>query len=443
MQQRTEIWSISDVNRAVRDIIENSFMPFWIQGEVGTLNIHSSGHVYMTLKDQKTQLKVVFFNGANQARQINLHVGMAVEVYGNLTVYEVRGEYQFNAKMIRVAGVGSLQQQFEILKQKLYNEGLFAPERKKKLPKYPQHIGIISSKDGAAVRDFLQVAERRFSKINVKIYPATMQGKGAELTVKRGIEVFNELKNVDIIVITRGGGSMEDLWAFNEEILARTIVKSEIPVVSAIGHEIDFTITDFVADVRAATPSAAAEIVVPDENLIRQNLSNFQKALQQNLKYNFEDSKQRLKLLENSKLFREPKYSLQFKQQQIDELSSLLDYRLEKYLQTQKHRLVMLENSLNIDSLNYSLNQQSLNLERLDAQMSSVLKDKILQYEQRLKLATAKLKSLDPESVLDRGFAILTNEEDKKLLTSVSEFNNDLKVVAKLKDGNVKLRVRD
>ncbi len=442
-QKQHDIWSISDVNRAVRDIVENSFMPFWIQGEVGTLNIHSSGHVYMTLKDKKSQLKVVFFKGANQARQIKLRVGMAVEIYGNLTVYEVRGEYQFNAKMIRVAGIGSLQQQFEILKQKLYNEGLFAPEKKKRITQYPQSIGVISSADGAAIRDFLQVAERRFPKVNIKIYPAMMQGKGAELTIKRGIEFFNQTQNIDVIVITRGGGSMEDLWAFNEEVLARSIAGSQIPIVSAIGHEIDFTIADFVADIRAATPSAAAEIIVPEETILKQKLESFEKSLKQNLQYSLEDAKQRLKLLKSAKLFREPKYALQFKQQQIDELSGNLEHKIDNYLQQKKHQLLLLNNSLDISKLThcFTLNQQKMtNLER---GLQDCAETKLSQLKQRFSLAIAKLKSLNPDSIIERGFAILSDEVNNKLLTSVDDITLSTNVVAKLKDGSVNLKLRD
>ncbi|UDQ97150.1 exodeoxyribonuclease VII large subunit [Lentisphaerota bacterium WC36G] len=442
MNLKNDIWSVSDVNRAIRDIIENSFMPFWISGEVGTLNIHSSGHVYMTLKDNKSQLKVVFFKGASQARAINLQVGMAIEIFGNLTVYEVRGEYQFNAKNIRIAGVGSLQQQFEELKRKLYNEGLFEQSLKKSLPKIPKCIGVISSSDGAAVRDFLQVAERRFPKVNIKIFPAQMQGEGAGISVKRGLEYFNKSKDVDVIVITRGGGSMEDLWAFNEELLARSVVNSKIPVVSAIGHEIDFTIVDFVADVRAATPSAAAEIIVPELNILKQNIANGEKLLLQNLKYALDNAKQRLRYLANSQLFREPKYALQFKQQQIDELSIALEHNFDEVMKNYQHRLKLVSQSLSLKTVQNILMKNQQDLHILQNRLTECYSYALTNQKQRLKIAETKIKAFNPEAIINRGFAVITSEDDGTVLTSVADFKHNQSVSAKLKDGSVKFKVR-
>ena len=224
--QDEKIWRVSDVNAAIREIVENSLMPFWLEAEVGTLSIQRSGHVYLTFKDEKSQLRAVFFGGAAQCEAMNLRIGTAVEVYGKLTVYEVRGEYQFSIKMMRPVGMGELQRRFEMLKTKLEAEGLFDPARKKTVPVLPGRIGVVTSPEGAAVRDFLQIINRRFPNIHIKIYPSPVQGKGAEIKLAAGIEFFNRHKCVDVIVITRGGGSLEDLWPFNEEILARAVAAS-------------------------------------------------------------------------------------------------------------------------------------------------------------------------------------------------------------------------
>ena len=257
-----QIWSVSDVNRAVREIVEGALLPFWMSGEIGSLTLHRSGHAYFTMKDAKSQLRAVYFGGAAVCTRLGVANGSLVEAFGNLTVYEVRGEYQFGIKQLRLAGVGGLQQRFEELRRKLAAEGLFDPEKKKPIPLLPRRIGVVTSPSGAAVRDFLQIINRRFPNVNVRIYPCAVQGAGAAEQVARGVEFFNRADGADVIVVTRGGGSMEDLWPFNEEVLARAVAASRIPVVSAVGHEIDFTICDFAADLRVPTPSAAAELVI-------------------------------------------------------------------------------------------------------------------------------------------------------------------------------------
>ena len=269
MDKQEPIWSVSAVNRMVKETIEGSFMPFWMGGEATSMLVHNSGHVYFQMKDERSQIRACWFGGAAQCRQLGIKNGTVVEVWGNLSVYDVRGEYQFVVRKLRPAGIGLLQQRFEELKRKLEAEGLFDPAKKKPLPKIPRTIGVVSSPSGAAIRDFLQILFRRFPGVTVKIFPALVQGSEAAAQVAAGVRFFNreddsENGNADLIVVTRGGGSMEDLWCFNDEQLARSIAASSIPVISAVGHEIDFTICDFVADLRAPTPSAAAELAVPN-----------------------------------------------------------------------------------------------------------------------------------------------------------------------------------
>ena len=396
MNNNEPVWSITEVNAAVRELVENSLMPFWLHGEVGTMNIYSSGHVYLTLKDKECQLKCTYFRGADIARKMNLSIGMQVEAFGKLSVYAQRGEYQFNIKNLRIAGAGSLQQQFDEIKNRLAAEGLFDQSRKLPLPRYPRRIGVITSSDGAAVRDFVNVAMRRAPYLSVAVYPAAVQGAACAASVMRGLEFFNRPGNeVDVIVITRGGGSMEDLWGFNSEELARRIASSRIPVVSAIGHEIDFTIADFAASLRAPTPSAAAELIAPDvreiEEFLAQGITRLERAWQ------FVQIRQerRVSQLAAHRLFHEPEYILQNYQQKVDELAGALERSWQQ---------------------------------------------RCRQEESRLALADARLRSMDPANVLQRGFAILM-KKDQTIADSAGKLAPGEQVVARMRDGNVEMRV--
>ena len=364
-----KIWTVSEVNSAVREVIEGGFHPFWLEAEVGTLNIHRSGHVYLTLKDTKNQVRGVFFGGAEQARSLKLAVGAKIEAFGNLTVYQVRGEYQFSIKMLRPVGLGDLQRRFEELKIKLESEGLFESSRKKTLPLLPQTIGVVTSPGGAAIRDFLQIITRRFPDICIRIYPADVQGKGAEKQVAAGVKDFNDTGNADVIVVTRGGGSMEDLWPFNEEVLARAVAASEIPVISAVGREIDFTICDFVSDMRVPTPSAAAELVVGRQDEFKDFISSSQRRMNSSLELLMERCRHRFELAVGSPVFHEPVHLMRQQQQRIDEL----DFRLNRA----------------VDS---SLERHSSILERFES----------------------GLKNLNPKGVLSRGYSIIMDRDTGK-----------------------------
>jgi exodeoxyribonuclease VII large subunit len=393
---QNKIWRIGEINSAIKELIENSLLPIWVQAEVGTLNIHQSGHVYMTLKDQRSQLRAVFFNGANQARQIKLKVGDKVEVLGKLTVYEVRGEYQLSVRQIRPVGLGDLQRRFEELKKKLEAEGLFETSCKKEIPLLPETIALVTSPGGAAIRDFLQIIERRFPNIHIQIYPSPVQGQGAECELAKGIDFFNRINKADVIVLTRGGGSMEDLWPFNEEVLARAVVNSKIPVISAVGHEIDFSICDFVADLRVPTPSAAAELVVGQREEFEKNLQRNQKDLTKALEFRLQEVKNRLTLAHKSHVFREPIYLVRQKQQYIDDLM--------------KSSLISLKHSL---------------------------KNKDLAFQ----LLAGKLNALGPENVLKRGFAILRDPKNNKTITDNKQPHGK-ELQATLRSGTIDLLVK-
>ena len=415
---QNKIWKIGEINSAIKELVENSLMPIWVQAEVGTLNIHQSGHVYMTLKDQRSQLRAVFFNGASSARQIRLKVGDQVEVFGKLTVYEVRGEYQLSVRQIRPLGLGDLQRRFEELKAKLENEGLFEADRKKTIPILPETIALVTSPGGAAIRDFLQIIERRFPNIHIQIYPSPVQGQGAEANIAEGIEFFNRAAKADVIVLTRGGGSMEDLWPFNEEILARAVALSEIPVISAVGHEIDFTICDFVADMRVPTPSAAAELVVGRREEFEKHLQRSEKDLKSSLQFVLQEVKNRLKLVSESHVFREPIHIVHQKQQYLDELVKNFNIALERTLRDNDSRLQLVSEKLKSIYPNYCRLMHS-----------------------RLEGLIGKLDALGPQNVLKRGFAILRDPETNETITDHKQ-SSGKELQATLSNGTIDLIVK-
>jgi exodeoxyribonuclease VII large subunit len=415
---QNKVWKIGEINSAIKELVENSLMPIWVQAEVGTLNIHQSGHVYMTLKDQRSQLRAVFFNGAGPARQIRLKVGDQVEVFGKLTVYEVRGEYQLSVRQIRPLGLGDLQRRFEELKRKLETEGLFEPAYKKAIPLLPETIALVTSPGGAAIRDFLQIIERRFPNIHVQIYPTPVQGHGAERNLAAGIEFFNRAKQADVIVITRGGGSMEDLWPFNEEILARAVAASEIPVISAVGHEIDFSICDFVADMRVPTPSAAAELVVGRREEFEKLLQRSEKDLKSSLQFVLQEVKNRLKLASGSHVFREPIHIVRQKQQYLDDLMKNLSISLERTLHDNDLRLQLVAGKLKSNSHSY--------FRLMHSQLDGLI---------------GKLDALGPQNVLNRGFAILRDSETNETIMDHNQ-QSGKELQATVSNGTIDLVVK-
>src|SRR5438093_3464666 len=297
-QQAAKVFTVSELTRSIRGTLETRFAAVWVQGEMSNYKLHPSGHQYFTLKDQRAQISCVIWRDTMQPPRQPLADGAQVQVFGTVTVFEARGQYQLNVQILQPRGLGLLQAKFESLKRKLEAEGLFAPERKRPLPKFPRRIGIVTSPSGAAIRDMLNVLSRRAPWLQILINPVRVQGAGAAQEIAVAIrELAMPTKNwssVDVIVVARGGGSIEDLWEFNEEIVARAIFDSAVPIVSAVGHEIDFTICDFVADLRAPTPSAAAELIVPDITDLRRHMDNCARAIGRELFNRVRDVQQRL-----------------------------------------------------------------------------------------------------------------------------------------------------
>ena len=389
------VFSVGEVNFMVRDLLENTFTNLWMAGEVGNLTIHRSGHVYLTLKDESSQIRAVYFNGAAACRAANLREGSRIEVCGRLSVYSARGEYQFNIRTLRLFGIGELQMRFEALKQKLATEGLFDPAAKKPVPFLPLRIGVASSPSGAALKDFIRIALNRFPSLHIKVCPVPVQGKGAELKLARAVRFFNRTDSVDVIVLTRGGGSLEDLWPFNEEVLARAVAESRIPVVSAVGHEIDFTICDFAADLRAPTPSGAAEMIVPEQSVILNRLASAGVRLNTALSLHLERAEARLATVLRNRAFLDLNY-------QLDELSQRLDRRSDDAL-------------------------RCLNLA-------------VERAEERLLRNEGALKAYSPFNVLGRGYSILTDAEGH-VVRSVRSLRLDDSVSIRMADGVAGARI--
>jgi len=332
-------WTVTELNDAVRTILEGSFRPFWLTGEVGSYNPYRSGHVYFTLKDAASQVRAVYFSGSEVCRKLGLKVGDQVEVFGSLSLYTQRGDYQFYIKKLQLCGVGDLHRQFALLKEKLAEEGLFDPEHKKTVPFLPKRIGVISSPMGAAVKDFMKIALARFPNLEIRLCPAPVQGKGAAEKLARAVRFFNRVGGVDVIVLTRGGGSMEDLWPFNEEVLARAIYTSKIPVVSAVGHEIDFTISDFVADMRAPTPSGAAEQLIPEKRVLLDSLDDLKVRMNTAAAYAVERSAGRLAHVMGSKVFRDSMRLALERMQRVDMFMQSASAALLRRADAATHRL--------------------------------------------------------------------------------------------------------
>jgi len=279
VKEGTYIYKVSELTSSIKLVLEDSFTNVWVEGEISNFKSPMSGHFYWTLKDDKSELKSVFFKGDNEKIKFEIKDGMHVICFGRISVYEKQGAYQLYVKKVEPKGVGALQLAFEQLKEKLFKEGLFDDACKKPIPKLPERIGIVTSSTGAAIRDILHVLKNRFANVEIVINPVRVQGEGAKEEIAGAIEDFNRLNNVDVIIVGRGGGSIEDLWAFNEEMVARAIYNSRVPIISAVGHEIDWTISDFVADLRAPTPSVAAELVIAKKSDLIEALDNIEKRL--------------------------------------------------------------------------------------------------------------------------------------------------------------------
>jgi exodeoxyribonuclease VII large subunit len=432
------VFSVSEITRTVRAVLEDEIGTVWVEGEVSNYRKQASGHQYFTLKDAQAQLACVWFaRGGSRLKQVALADGMQVQVRGALTVYEARGQYQLNVQLVQAGGAGLLQAKFEALKRRLEAEGLFAAERKRELPGFPAVIGIVTSPTGAALRDMLHVLARRAPWLRVIVSPARVQGDGAAEEVAAGIVALNELSAPpDVIVVARGGGSVEDLWAFNEEVVARAIVASAAPVVSAVGHEIDFTIADFAADLRAPTPSAAAELIAPDAAELTRELGQWAAQLRRQMAAALGAQRSRLDFLARSTFFREPEQRLAAAQQRTDLASEALRRTMREQIGACRQTVDGLLSTLRQHRPDQLLALRRQHFDALRAKFQARFDEARKEPTARFARLAEMLRLLAPNATLARGYSI-TIKPDGSTLRSVGEAQPGMQLVTRLADGEV------
>ena len=387
-----KFFTVSEISRGIRTSLEHKFSNIGVLGEISNVRKPSSGHIYLTLKDKNSQLQAVVFRNSASRIKFELKDGMEVISFGSITVYEPRGQYQLIINKIEPKGIGALQLAFQQLKEKLEKEGLFDRAHKKQLPFIPQKIGIVTSTTGAAIKDILNIIDRRLANVEILIYPVKVQGEGAAQEIAEAITGLNSDSDIDVIIAGRGGGSMEDLWAFNEEVVARSIYSSRIPIISAVGHEIDITIADLVADKRALTPSEAGELVVPRKDLLIEKIEKFKARLLQSLTGKLRLSKEKLVRIGNSYAMKQPFDRLNRWQQSLDEFAQRLNLNIKHALNTEHEKL------------------------------SGI---------------AGKLESLSPLNVLKRGYAITTRLENSKPLRDIIDLSKGDKIKTNLSKGSI------
>jgi exodeoxyribonuclease VII large subunit len=412
-----KLYGVLELTRLIKASLEQSFGQVWIEGEISNVRRPSSGHYYFTIKDENAQISAVLFRGNQRGMQFELKDGLLVQALGDISVYERSGSYQIIVRQIEEAGKGSLQAAFEALKKKLYDEGLFDEARKKPLPLLPQHVGVVTSPTGAAVRDILKVISRRFPNLHVVIAPVKVQGERAAAEVARGIAALNELGGLDAMIVGRGGGSLEDLWCFNEEVVARAIAASEIPVISAVGHEIDFTISDFVADMRAPTPSAAAEQLVSTKDVLESQISDARNRLLRTMKESLLSARHKLQGAAKSHVFIEPGTMVAQQRQKLSEMRMSMERMLEDQLRSSEQR---------VDEANLSI--------------THLMQSSAASCRQDLKRVKSQLRALNPNAVLTRGYSI-TRDEKGGILSDAAELKKGQKVKTTLAKGEFESEV--
>ncbi len=404
-------YTVSELNREIKTLLESELGSLWVEGEISNLRTPFSGHSYFTLKDENAQLKAVFFKRQKSLIRFKLTDGEHVVAKGRITAYEPRGEYQIIVEYMEPKGLGALQKAFEQLKEKLFKEGLFDKKHKKPTPFLPGKIGIVTSPTGAAIKDILQILDRRFSNVGVIVAPAKVQGKGAAEEIAVAIQDLNAHGEADVIIVGRGGGSLEDLWAFNEEVVARAVFESRIPVISAVGHEIDFTIADFVADLRAPTPSAAAELVVPRKIDLMETLSSLQNRLTQSINSKLETQKASLDKLRERRIFREPGEIYSAIKQRMDYLAFELERVMRDVIKGQNYELSNLERSLELLSPTNKLKTFRERFANLSKSLVEKMSLAVLARRGTLEREARRLDALSPLAILSRGFSICRTHE--------------------------------
>jgi exodeoxyribonuclease VII large subunit len=404
-----KIWSVSELTSRIGNVLAVNFANLWVEGEVSNYRPAQSGHLYFTLKDEQAQIRCVCFRTQALRLKFRPEDGLKLIVRGSISVYEPRGEYQIYVEHIEPSGIGALQLAFEQLKKRLDAEGLFDEERKKPLPMMPRRIGVVTSPQGAAVRDVIRILRRRFPNLHLLVYPARVQGDGAAEEIVAALKYFGRKQSVDVILLVRGGGSIEDLWAFNEESVARAIAACTIPIVSGVGHETDFTIADFVADVRASTPSAAAEIVVKSRQEFQRHLGELEHKISQRMRYLILEWRHRLKDLTTHIGFRRLEELLRRHRQQTDELTSRLGIALQGRIERLRHRYTIAATRIASFDLRARIRTHGLRLVQRSTELGVRMERLLVGKIKRLERLRVQLEERSPLRVLKRGYAICTD----------------------------------
>jgi exodeoxyribonuclease VII large subunit len=438
---KRQVYSVAEVNRKARMVLEHAMGELWVEGELSRVTIHSSGHWYFTLKDAGAAVSCAMFARDNASVGFRPKDGIKVQMLVRPSLYEASGRYQLIASEMEEAGKGNLQEQFEQLKAKLAAEGLFSNDRKKALPVLPKKIGVVTSPTGAAIRDIINVLTRRFPNLEILLIPARVQGAGAEQGIAKAINYLNTRGDIDVMIVGRGGGSIEDLWNFNEEIVARAIFESEIPVISAVGHEIDFTIADFVADVRAPTPSAAAELAVREKGDLEDALSLADRRLKQSLKTMNQDFRLRLNRAAHSYVFREPATLVKQYRQNIQSLETRMGDLLKLESRTILQR-VERSNVRMAHLLESNVQQAHQRVDELGLVMRHEMERKAERDRQKFQSLERQLRMLNPLAVLGRGYS-LTCRPDGTVVRSKEDVDVGVPLVTQLADGKVISKVTE
>tara|TARA_B110000003_G_scaffold115066_1_gene117804 strand:+ start:429 stop:1787 length:1359 start_codon:yes stop_codon:yes gene_type:complete len=433
----TRIISVSELNRKAKSILEDGIPKLWIEGEISNLARPASGHIYFSLKDQAAQIRCAWFKQRQNQITSNILNGTKMLALGKISLYEPRGEYQFIIEKLELAGEGDLKRKYEELKAKLSKEGFFSSETKLALPKLPNKIGIITSPSGAAIRDVLSILKRRFPMIPITIFPTAVQGDKAASQINSAIKLANNRADCDLLILTRGGGSLEDLWSFNEEIVARAIFKSQIPIISAVGHETDVTIADFVADFRAPTPSGAAEIAVPHQLEWIKMLANQEERLCSLITGTINNSYQTLDWTHKRLSQSSPQMSVK---RQIDRSINLK----KALIGSMKQKLIILNHRLDQHAFKYIQNspkhiiqQQFLRLERISQRMINRNNELLASNQNRLQLIAKTLHNVSPLGTLDRGYSIVSEMKTKKIITNANQVKLKSKLEIMLAKGKI------
>lgn len=439
-QPQRHIWKVSELAAELRARVEGEFSDLWIEGEISDLRKAASGHIYFTIKDETAQFSAVLFRRQASLLRFRPEDGLHILLRGKLSVYEQRGQVQLIAEHLEPVGAGSLQLAFEQVKKKLQEEGLFDAERKRALPLFPKCVGVVTSPSGAVIRDIINVVTRRHAALELLVYPAIVQGETAAASVAAGIRYFNETREVDLIVVARGGGSLEDLAPFNSESLARVIAESELPIVSAVGHETDFTIADFVSDLRAPTPSAAAELITSAQHKVEERIELLSQRLHRAARYSLMQARERFARLSVEAALTRMTSGIRQRQQRLDELSFRMEASWQRRTQACTQQLQQLSAALMRHDVSHQLRFTRARLETLSTAMLRAQSLDMAARKNKVQSLERQLLSLSPLGVLQRGYALVYDQQGN-LLRSTAALTPGQQLTTRLADGSFESRV--